>query len=537
MKTELIMLAVWSAVMLQSGILPTSYITNMQNKDMQKYLTQQQAQDVFLPFFSREDVAENQTSLLTSTSESEKKSETKEAGQKPEHETDLSETENTKTNPETKEPEKQIGKSELSSEQEEDTSDHSLEASKEEDAVETAKEKTEKQIGKGEIPEKPADTKEDGTEKESEQEEKDSTKEESEKSDETEAEDVTESEETDEEKEVTETEEADSTKKESEEEKDSTKEEPEKSEESKTEDKAESEETDEEKEVTETEEADSTKTESEEEKDSAKEDPEKSEESKTEDKAESGEEKEVTETGEADSTKKESEEEKDSAKEDSEKETVVLNTDPNTLTFLVNKEYALPADYVPELVEPKVNHCQPKGSHKRYMRAEAAKALEKMFAAAKKDGFDLWVKTAYRSYKNQYETYTWMLEFRGVQEAVYYHAVPGTSEHQTGLAVDIVCEKSGYENDLSFEKTSEYQWLRSNCHKYGFTLRYLKGMEHITGYNYEPWHYRYVGVELATYLMEHNLTLEEYYDALPTTDLFQVPEEYRYLIKENTESN
>ena len=229
------------------------------------------------------------------------------------------------------------------------------------------------------------------------------------------------------------------------------------------------------------------------------------------------------------------------AKEEEEKakaeaEARKLNTDPATLTFLVNKEYALPANYVPKLVEPKVNHCQPTGSHKRYMRAEAAKALEEMFAAAKKDGYDLWVKTAYRSYSNQYATYTWVLQYRGVQEAVYYHAVPGTSEHQTGLAVDIVCKASNYENELIFGKTKEYTWLKENCHKYGFILRYLKGKENITGYNYEPWHYRYVGVELATYLMEHELTLEEYYHALPTTDLFQVPEEYRHLIPK-TESN
>ena len=220
-----------------------------------------------------------------------------------------------------------------------------------------------------------------------------------------------------------------------------------------------------------------------------------------------------------------------------EAEARMLNTDPNTLTFLVNKEYVLPKNYVPQLVEPKVNHCQPADSHKRYMRAEAAEALEEMFAAAKEDGYELWVKTAYRSYKNQYDTYTWVLKYRGVQEAVYYHAVPGRSEHQTGLAVDIVCEASNYENELGFEKTKEYTWLKENCYKYGFILRYMEGMEHITGYNYEPWHYRYVGVELATYLTEHKMTLEEYYYALPTTDLFQVPQEYQYLIQENTESN
>ena len=221
---------------------------------------------------------------------------------------------------------------------------------------------------------------------------------------------------------------------------------------------------------------------------------------------------------------------KEEEKAKAEAEARKLNTDPTTLTFLVNKEYILPKNYIPVLVEPKVNHCQPTDSHKRYMRPEAAKALEEMFAAAKKDGYDLWVKTAYRSYKNQYDTYTWVLKYLGEKEAIYYHAVPGRSEHQTGLAVDIVCKASNYENELIFGKTKEYTWLKENCYKYGFTLRYWKDKEHITGYKYEPWHYRYVGVELATYLMEHQLTLEEYYNALPTTDLFQVPKEYQYLI-------
>ena len=214
----------------------------------------------------------------------------------------------------------------------------------------------------------------------------------------------------------------------------------------------------------------------------------------------------------------------------------VLNLDITTSTFLINKEYPISKEYVPTLVEPAVNHRSPSGSHKRCMRPEAAKALEEMFAAAKKEGHELWVKTAYRSYKDQYNTYTWTLKNVGEEETIYYHAIPGTSEHQTGLAVDIVCEASEYKNEPGFESTKEYIWLKENCYKYGFTLRYLEGKEAITGYLYEPWHYRYVGVELATYLMKHSLTLEEYYNALPKTDLFVIPEQYQSFLNVSNKS-
>ena len=533
MNTELIMLAVWSAVVLQSGVLPTSYLTNMQNKEMQKYLTQQKVQDVFLPFFSDENMEENQTSLLTSMhkseiekvkQESEKQTSADVLLPEQEKEETISSKDQENEKEETKtvtEIEKQIGKGEVPT-----TSEEPEEDAKTKDSGETEEEKTDTDAKKDkEKTEDSEDSEVTGKE------ESDSSKEESEKNDEdAEKKEQSESEETAGE-EVTK-EEPDSSKEESE----KTDEDTEKSEQSESEETAGEE-------VTEEGESDSSKEESE----KTDEDTEKSEQSESEETAEeevtkeedAGNSEEDSEKADENKEKKEQSESEETAEEEEvteKEEPIILNTDPNTFTFLVNKEYVLPADYVPKLVEPQVNHCQPEGSHKRYMRAEAASALEEMFAAAKKKGYDLFVKTAYRSYKNQYETYTWMLEFRGVQEAVYYHAVPGTSEHQTGLAVDIVCEASGYENDLSFEKTKEYKWLKENCHKYGFTLRYLKGMEHITGYNYEPWHYRYVGIELATYLMENNLTLEEYYGALPTTDLFQVPEEYRHLIKKKTES-
>ena len=114
-----------------------------------------------------------------------------------------------------------------------------------------------------------------------------------------------------------------------------------------------------------------------------------------------------------------------------------------------------------------------------------------------------------------------------------YSARPGHSEHQTGMAIDLL-GSFGVLRD--FKDTPEGAWVKENCYKYGFTLRYLEGKEAITGYLYEPWHYRYVGVELATYLMKHSLTLEEYYNALPKTDLFVIPEQYQSFLTVSNKS-
>ena len=529
MKTELIMLAVWSAVMLQSGVLPTSYITNVKNENVQEYLTQQEAHDIFLPFFSEQDLSENETSLLTSTGETELDEELlEEAGAKHQETTENvdSVSEQNDLNVETKEMEpivsdvvQEQGQEEEELQTVETVEKEELPEDAEQEELQEGEEKSSSEADSGEEPKVEENLQ--GDEEIAEKQEE--TEQEQEEAVDTEAESgVTEAHKASEIGKKLEQSEA----------------------EREAERKAKREQIEAERKAREEaeriarEEAEKAEAER-----IAKEEAEKAEAERiAKEEAEKAEAeriaKEEAEKAEAErKAKEEAEKAEAERKAKEEAEARKLNTDPNTLTFLVNKEHALPADYVPKLVEPQVNHCQPTGSHKRYMRAEAAAALEEMFAAAKADGYDLWVKTAYRSYKNQYDTYTWMLQYRGVQEAVYYHAIPGTSEHQTGLAVDIVCEASKYENDLSFERTKEYTWLKDNCYKYGFTLRYLKGMEHITGYNYEPWHYRYVGVELATYLMENNLTLEEYYQALPTTDLFQVPEEYRHLIQDKTESN
>ena len=173
--------------------------------------------------------------------------------------------------------------------------------------------------------------------------------------------------------------------------------------------------------------------------------------------------------------------------------------------ILVNKEYALPSDYVPsDLSYPDVAYAQGVAESKKQMREDAARALEKMFAAALEDEIELLAISGYRSYWTQRNIYEKRLQEMGEDHVSKYNARPGHSEHQTGLAYDV--------NSLeySFGDTAEGIWLAENCHLYGFIIRYPQGKEEITGYNYEPWHIRYLGVETATAVYESGLTLEEY---------------------------
>lgn len=207
-----------------------------------------------------------------------------------------------------------------------------------------------------------------------------------------------------------------------------------------------------------------------------------------------------------------------------------LNTDTSTYTMIVNKEYLLPNDYIPYLVEPDVEIYHKGINERRYLQPIAADSLKEMFDAAEKDGCHMVLRCGFRSYTLQEQIYSWNLRTYGYYEATRYHALPGTSEHQTGLAVDLCCEATGYNNNFDFINTKEYTWLLINAHHYGWILRYPKHKSDLTGYNFEPWHFRYVGVELATYLKMNDLVLEEYYNVPPTTNLLAVPEQYwKYL--------
>jgi zinc D-Ala-D-Ala carboxypeptidase len=189
---------------------------------------------------------------------------------------------------------------------------------------------------------------------------------------------------------------------------------------------------------------------------------------------------------------------------------IVLNTD--SILVLVNKNRNLPASYAPkDLVKPNVRFSFSEDVPKRYMRASAAKALERLFKAASEAGFRLYGVSGYRSYATQKSIFERNAAKKGEEEANRTSARPGQSEHQTGLAMDISSASVNYALSTSFGETAEGKWVRNNAHKYGFIIRYPKGKEGITGYSYEPWHLRYVGTEAAEYIFKNGLTLEEYF--------------------------
>lgn len=174
-------------------------------------------------------------------------------------------------------------------------------------------------------------------------------------------------------------------------------------------------------------------------------------------------------------------------------------------TILVNKTFGLEKGYEPkDLVKIEV-----KSNKEILLRREASDNLKRMFEDAKKDGINLLAVSGYRSYEYQEDVYNNEVYNNGKEYADKYVAKPGYSEHQTGLVVDVLAVN--YTNmDENFENTKECIWLHKNIYKYGFILRYLKGKENITGYNYEPWHIRYVGNENSIKIKEKGLTLEEY---------------------------
>ncbi|TKD71591.1 M15 family metallopeptidase [Pseudalkalibacillus hwajinpoensis] len=187
-------------------------------------------------------------------------------------------------------------------------------------------------------------------------------------------------------------------------------------------------------------------------------------------------------------------------------------TNPDSIYVVANKERNLPADFVPEnLVEPDVASYAPQGDPKRLMVKEAANALEEMFAAAKEEGYELKAVSGYRSYDRQEAIFAYNADRYGKEKANQVSAQAGQSEHQTGLTMDISTPSIGSSLTEEFGNTPEGKWVAKNAYKYGFVVRYLKGKEEITGYQYEPWHVRYVGKEAAKDIQEAGYTLEEFF--------------------------
>ncbi len=181
---------------------------------------------------------------------------------------------------------------------------------------------------------------------------------------------------------------------------------------------------------------------------------------------------------------------------------------------LVNKSYYLPDFYKPnDLVRANVEYSfGDEQVEKALLRREAASALEEMFQAAKEEGIELFAVSGYRSYERQQAVFAAEVATVGQEAAEEAVAFPGSSEHQTGLAMDISSLSVGLNLTQDYEHTAEGQWLAENAHQFGFILRYPKGKEAITGYKFEPWHYRYVGKEYADEIYEKNVTLEEFFE-------------------------
>ena len=175
---------------------------------------------------------------------------------------------------------------------------------------------------------------------------------------------------------------------------------------------------------------------------------------------------------------------------------------------LVNKKFHVTENYkADDLVT--VTTCDPDVGNKetKMMRKTAADAFEVLAAASREDGYNIVMRTGYRSYNYQKSLFDSYAAKHGEAEANTYSAKPGQSEHQTGWCCDVGVRGRGL---TSFNGSKEAEWIANNSWKYGFILRYPADKTDITGYIYESWHIRYVGLDVAAYMYENNLTLEEY---------------------------
>jgi D-alanyl-D-alanine carboxypeptidase len=189
--------------------------------------------------------------------------------------------------------------------------------------------------------------------------------------------------------------------------------------------------------------------------------------------------------------------------------------DPTSIWVVVNKLRPLrPANYAPAVVLPNTPHiAQPASSS---MRPEATAALEQMFAAAAAEGAGaMQIQNAYRSFAVQTNTHNSQVARLGQTAADILSARPGYSEHQTGLAVDVASLPSKCDIEACFGQTPQGRWLAASAYRFGFILRYPADKQAVTGYVYEPWHFRYVGIPLATELHNTGITTLEEFFGLP----------------------
>lgn len=181
------------------------------------------------------------------------------------------------------------------------------------------------------------------------------------------------------------------------------------------------------------------------------------------------------------------------------RDTIEQISEPDSLTVLVNKQYQLSPDYQPQDLRWRDNHR---------IRSEAATQLERLNQdMLDQIGQQVYIVSGYRSYNTQIRTFNYWVGQDGLETANFVSARPGHSEHQTGLAVDVF-QRPGYVGSftgMNFEQTEQYAWLLNHAHEYGFILRYGEDETDVTGYRYEPWHWRYVGVDVATQMYDDGI--------------------------------
>lgn len=203
------------------------------------------------------------------------------------------------------------------------------------------------------------------------------------------------------------------------------------------------------------------------------------------------------------------------AQEEKDKQAVAIaEAKEKGLLLLVNKENPVDENYKPTDLEPIRYYAEDRTPAARYMRKEAADHFHAMVESAREKGFDLVMTTAYRDYSFQKTLYDNYVANEGQEAADRFSAEPGKSEHQTGLAVDITSPVVNYQLSDSFGETEEGKWLANHGHEFGFILRFPEDKTEITGYQYEPWHFRYVGKDIAQELFKNKLTLEEFIDKM-----------------------
>ncbi len=196
--------------------------------------------------------------------------------------------------------------------------------------------------------------------------------------------------------------------------------------------------------------------------------------------------------------------------------------DSASLWVVVNKARVLPSNYAPaDLVVPNVPLRDAPGSEEMHLRAEAGTALENLVSEATKSGIKLRLSSGYRSYANQQSLYAGYVAQSGREAADASSARPGHSEHQTGLAADLSPTNRVCDMQQCFAATPEGKWLAANAYKSGFIIRYRQGTQSVVGYQYEPWHVRFLGTDLAARIQQSGKTVEEFF-GLPPAPVYPV---------------